>query len=99
MKRIQKRKKRENCGHQCYNINPHSAIKYSQATYLLPMSAVHVLLGFPDMALSISAGRTETEIRKGKIVAADAWTKFFTSILCSSVIFINFIDKCTSQQH
>jgi hypothetical protein len=28
-------------------------------------------LVFPNMALSISAGRRETEIRKGKIVAAD----------------------------
>jgi len=63
------------------------------------MSVVHVLLGFPDMALSVSGGRRETEIRIGKIVAADAWTKFFTAILCSSVIFINFIKKCTPLQH
>jgi hypothetical protein len=63
------------------------------------MSAIHVLLGFPDIALSISAGRRKTEIRKGKIVAADGWTKFFTSILCSSVIFIKFINKCTPLKH
>jgi hypothetical protein len=31
------------------------------------MSAVHVLLGFPDMALSISTRRTETEIRKERL--------------------------------
>ena len=47
-------------------LQPSFCYKIQSSHIIIAYSTVHLLLGLPDMALSISAGRRETEIRKRK---------------------------------